>query len=87
LPNDLCSYFFWKNGKITMSFVIFGQKYTESHQKIAFFVKKGDFEPQYFTLRTIEEHGNYEPPKCSKDFTKFEARRSYKLCCYKKRRV
>jgi len=43
-----------------MYFFHFGpKKYTESHQKNAFFVKKGDFELQYFTLRTIEKYGNF----------------------------
>ena len=31
---------------------------TESQQKSALSVKKGDFEPQYFTLRTIKKLGD-----------------------------
>ena len=30
-------------------------------KKIALFLIKGDFEPQYFTLRMIEKHGNMRP--------------------------
>jgi len=44
---------------MTMYYIIFGKKYTEIHQYINFFIKKVDFEPQYFTFRTIKKHGNF----------------------------
>ena len=42
------------------------RKYTESYQKITFFCLKGDFEPQYFTLRTIGKPCHFERPKLFK---------------------
>ena len=52
------SIFLSKLFKITMYFYLWPIKYTESNQKTRLLVIKGDFEPQYFTLRTIEKHGN-----------------------------
>ena len=40
-------------------FYVFWPKFaTEIQQKSALSVKKGDFEPQYFTLRTIKKLGD-----------------------------
>ena len=51
--------------KITMYFYISGEKNTLKVTKNSTFCLKGEYEPQYLNIRTIDNSCQIEHPKCS----------------------